>query len=97
MEPNPQQEKLTIRNFAGLSQVDIDLGPITLLIGPQAAGKSVIAKLAYYFKSFIQKLLLRGDNKSEEDAGAASDGCQVAHKSMLSNVHHFQIFTVFSS
>ncbi|MCA8135685.1 ATP-binding protein [Burkholderia cepacia] len=33
--------KLSIRNFAHLSQVDLTLGDLTVLVGPQGAGKSL--------------------------------------------------------
>ncbi len=43
-------EKLLIHNFAGLKEVTIEVSPITGFIGPQASGKSVIAKLLYFFR-----------------------------------------------
>lgn len=43
-------ETLSINNFAGLKSVTIDVKPVTGLIGPQASGKSVIAKLLYFFR-----------------------------------------------
>ena len=43
-------ETLSINNFAGLKSVNIDVKPVTGLIGPQASGKSVIAKLLYFFR-----------------------------------------------
>ena len=43
-------EKLIINNFAGLQSVEIDARPVTGLIGPQASGKSIIAKLLYFFR-----------------------------------------------
>ncbi len=49
-------ERLIIRNFAGLKKVDIELGWITLFIGPQASGKSICARSLYWFKSFISEL-----------------------------------------
>lgn len=46
-------EKLIIENFAGISYLEIEVKPITILIGEQTTGKSVVAKLIYYFKEFI--------------------------------------------
>jgi hypothetical protein len=43
-------EKLSINNFAGLREMSLDISPVTGLIGPQASGKSVIAKLLYFFR-----------------------------------------------
>lgn len=48
------KENLYIRNFGGLKEVNIPINEdFTLFIGPQASGKSVIAKLIYYFKGII--------------------------------------------
>ena len=52
-------EKLTIEGFAGLKKVSIDLRKINLFIGPQATGKSVVAKLLHLLKS-IPAFLLAG-------------------------------------
>ena len=45
-------EKLIIDNFAGIKHIELDVGQINILIGPQATGKSVCAKLHYYFEYF---------------------------------------------
>jgi hypothetical protein len=39
---------LEINDFSCISQARIELRPITLIIGPQASGKSVISKLMYF-------------------------------------------------
>ena len=49
-------EKLQIKNFAGLKDVTIEVKPITGFIGPQASGKSVIAKLLYFFREISSRL-----------------------------------------
>lgn len=49
-------ESLHIRNFAGLANVQLELKPVTVLIGPQASGKSVCAKLAFFFKEVVRRL-----------------------------------------
>jgi predicted ATPase len=49
-------EKLSIKNFAGLKQVELEPGPITGLIGPQASGKSIVAKLLYFFREIASRL-----------------------------------------
>lgn len=46
-------EKIIINGFAGIRHLELDLGPINVIIGPQSSGKSVTAKLIYYFKSFF--------------------------------------------
>ena len=56
------KEKLYIKNFAGIKETEIELNKINILIGPQATGKSVIAKLAYFLKSFIFNVYLEVDD-----------------------------------
>src|SRR4028118_204030 len=50
-------EKLIIRNFAGIKELEIEVKRINILIGPQASGKSVCAKLLFYFKNFVWEIL----------------------------------------
>lgn len=47
-------ETLTIQNFAGTRFLELEVRPITVLIGPQASGKSICAKLLFYFRDFHQ-------------------------------------------
>jgi len=49
-------EKLSINNFAGLRSVELEIRPVTGLIGPEASGKSVIAKLLYFFRLIASRL-----------------------------------------
>jgi len=46
-------ERLKIKNFLIIKKCDIDVGRLTLIIGPQASGKSIIAKMLYFFRKFI--------------------------------------------
>ncbi|KGX38249.1 AAA family ATPase [Burkholderia pseudomallei] len=41
--------KLKIWNFSCISEAEIELNRLTVLIGPQASGKSVISKLFFFF------------------------------------------------
>jgi hypothetical protein len=50
-------ERLTIENFKGIKHLDLEVKPFTVLIGPQSVGKSVVAKLLYYFKSLPWNVL----------------------------------------
>jgi AAA15 family ATPase/GTPase len=52
-----RMEKICINHFAGLKTVSIETGPITVLIGPQATGKSVTAKLIYFFREIAPQIL----------------------------------------
>lgn len=49
-------EKLSINNFAGLKEVSLEISPVTGLIGPQASGKSVSAKLLFFFREIASRL-----------------------------------------
>ncbi|MEA5421335.1 hypothetical protein VB712_19090 [Spirulina sp. CCNP1310] len=61
-------EKLIIHNFAGIKSLEIDVKKINIFIGPQASGKSVIAKLLFYCKQFIREIINQGINlKNKRD------------------------------
>ncbi len=49
-------ETIRIHNFAGLREVDIAVSQVTGFIGPQASGKSIIAKLLYFFRGIASRL-----------------------------------------
>lgn len=46
--------KLIIENFSCITKAEMELGEMTIIIGPQASGKSVISKLFYFFVSLIR-------------------------------------------
>lgn len=50
-------ERLIIQNFAGLKEFTFEVKKINILIGPQATGKSIVAKLLYFFKQFDYELI----------------------------------------
>ncbi|MEG3896429.1 MULTISPECIES: AAA family ATPase [unclassified Microcoleus] len=56
-------EKLTVKNFAGITDLEIEIKRINILIGPQASGKSVCAKLLFYFKNFVWEILSVVENE----------------------------------
>ena len=47
-------QKLIVDNFKQITHAEIEIKDFLLLIGPQASGKSTIAKLIYFFKSAQQ-------------------------------------------
>lgn len=55
-------EKITIRNFGGLKEVEVEVKSINVLIGPQGAGKSITVKLLYFFKSFLKAMCINNYN-----------------------------------
>src|SRR5580692_4147153 len=45
---------LTVKNFSVIKEAELEFGKITVLIGPQSSGKSLLCKLAYFLgKEFI--------------------------------------------
>ncbi len=51
-------ETLSIRNFITISEADIVIKSFNVLIGQQSTGKSLIAKLLYFFKSDVPSAML---------------------------------------
>jgi AAA15 family ATPase/GTPase len=49
-------EKIEIKGFVGIKDVTLEIKNINILIGPQASGKSIVAKLLFYFKNFIPEI-----------------------------------------
>jgi hypothetical protein len=45
--------KLIVSQFSCIDHAELELGNLTILIGPQASGKSVICKLVYFFYNVI--------------------------------------------
>lgn len=43
-------ESIHIKDFRGIEEMTLEINKINILIGPQASGKSVTAKLIYFFK-----------------------------------------------
>lgn len=48
--------KLTVKNFSVIKEAELEFGKITVLIGPQASGKSLLCKLAYFLDYQISRL-----------------------------------------
>jgi hypothetical protein len=51
--------KLTVKNFSVIKEAELEFGKITVLIGPQSSGKSLLCKLAYFLsKQTIEDALV---------------------------------------
>ena len=48
--------KLTVKNFSVIKEAELEFGKITVLIGPQASGKSLLCKLAYFFSQVVPEI-----------------------------------------
>ena len=53
-------ERLIVKNFLCLKDIDLQIKDFLILIGPQAAGKSLCAKLVYFFKTITEEIVLYG-------------------------------------
>jgi hypothetical protein len=62
-------ERLIIENFKGISHLELEVKPFTVLIGPQSVGKSVTAKLLYYFRTLPVEVFIAAvkNSKSSPD------------------------------
>ena len=50
--------KLTVKNFSVIKDAELEFGKITVLIGPQASGKSLLCKLAYFISAELPVLAM---------------------------------------
>jgi predicted ATPase len=51
-------ERLIVKNFLCLEDIDIEVKDFLILIGPQAAGKSLCVKLLYFFRTIFEEITL---------------------------------------
>ncbi|MGZ8238676.1 MAG: AAA family ATPase [Methylobacter sp.] len=58
-------ERIEINGFLTIDHADFEIRKINILIGAQAQGKSVIAKLAYFFKNFFPDIFIPSIQKFE--------------------------------
>ncbi len=47
--------KLTVKNFSIIKEAELEFGKITVLIGPQSSGKSLLCKLAYFLGPILSE------------------------------------------
>ena len=59
-------EKLTVKNFLNIKDIEFNLSKINIIIGQQASGKSILAKLVYFFKDFFIKYRSSIQNKQKK-------------------------------
>lgn len=50
-------QRIEIKNFGPIKELDLEIKDFSVLIGPQASGKSTIAKTIYFFKSLNDDLV----------------------------------------
>jgi hypothetical protein len=60
--------KVTVKNFSVIKEAELEFGKITVLIGPQSSGKSLLCKLAYFLtKQTIEEALVAIVSRSPSD------------------------------
>lgn len=60
------QGRLKVKNFGILKNIDININDFTIIIGSQAQGKSLIAKLVYFFNSFYKIVINNLSDREKE-------------------------------
>ena len=58
--------KLTVKNFSVIKEAELEFGKITVLIGPQATGKSLLCRLAFFFQQVVVEQAEESIKASEE-------------------------------
>jgi hypothetical protein len=58
--------KLTVKNFSVIKEAELEFGKITVLIGPQASGKSMLCRLAFFFQQIVVEQAEESIKASEE-------------------------------
>lgn len=58
-------ERLTVHNFGPIKRLDLTVSPFTIVIGPQSVGKSLTAKLLYFFQNIPRYLLRSGLDENQ--------------------------------
>ena len=58
LEPftEPRSERLYVKSFFSIKEIDLYLGQISVIIGPQASGKSILAKALFFLREYIEDM-----------------------------------------
>ena len=70
--------RIEIKNFGPVADVEMDVANVTFLLGEQASGKSTIAKLIYFFRTWQDEFISIVANDFE-----TWSSCRTAFKSLL--------------
>ena len=49
-------QRIVIKNFGPIREIDMPIRDLTILIGPNASGKSLVARLVYFFVSLQEEV-----------------------------------------
>jgi len=75
-------ETISISGFGGFKEARFETAPIMVLIGEQATGKSLVAKLLYFFRGIaplMPFLISRTDTEEAKMAAIAEEFCALFH------------------
>ena len=75
-------ESIEIKGFLSIDHAHLEIKKINILIGAQAQGKSVIAKLVYFFKRFFPEIFMRSI-KRQSPKQEADKECEVQFKKIF--------------
>ncbi|MEC4987349.1 MAG: ATP-binding protein, partial [Oscillatoria sp. PMC 1068.18] len=92
-------EKIIIHNFLNLTDIEFELSEINLLIGPQAQGKSIVAKLIFFFKNFFlnyRTSIVQEQRKNEFDKSICEEFKEIFPEYTW-NHQDFEIIYCFSN
>jgi predicted ATP-dependent endonuclease of OLD family len=57
---------LTVKNFSVIKEAKLEFGKITVLIGPQSSGKSLLCRLAFFFQQVVVEQAQEAIKAAEE-------------------------------
>lgn len=76
--PTPFVPRIVVKNFGPLKDVDLELKDFMVFIGPQASGKSTLAKLVYYHLAVREKIFFRVFSYLDNDGDKHFDFASIA-------------------
>ena len=88
---------LTIQNFGPIKKAELDLRDVNVLIGPQASGKSALAKIYTICKSPILFHSRRGKLIPKDDSIEFLNNLEPSIKEFEKSLAHFSIGSFFSN
>ena len=62
----PRSERLYVKSFFSIKEIDLDLGQISVIIGPQASGKSILAKALFFLREYIEDMFFSIVNMDDD-------------------------------
>ena len=80
---NTMKNTLVIDNFLIFDHAEIDINKFTVFIGPQASGKSIVAKLVYFFyhlPEFVFDVTIKEGKRRELNTLLKNEFCEIFPK-----------------